>query len=833
MNRRNKKIIKISLTIGASLVGTISLATVVGAVIDRTNFKNSIGEVNNKKEFFNSKNKELAKKYDTLSKKVNSLNISANFKSELDKILQIYNQQASVNSALNDRLQEILNKHGKYHVGFHFGNSSYIRKKLNSDDLNFFYNQIKDAVKKTDHILSLSQVELFKESFDKIEKRADELLRLKNSGNFIIDSVDEKEKSFKNLELAVALYKNEKESEEFKKGELTIGYYEKAIKLEAINKKLWEDKVLEKFNEKVTTNSISKSILNNLKLNELKIISGISSAKFEKAKFILQTYFNADGTLKNLDDVERFKVINDLTSANENIKEFNNELFNVISKYIEELKEKMFNNGILNSSSLLDFGINKPLYDNLFDQFDKFNQGFKNTILWDFEKVNYLITKSIELINNEKSLNEKFVDFVENELKQKINSFNEDLTSLFSIANFEDSWKNVKAFANLPRVDFSSLSPSEYIKKRNELISKFVLIKTSFSDLDEKSVKLFNYGKERIKKFIDAYLTNKNELDSFNSLNVTYSDYSIFEKKSNELLSKELQITSTKTDLIEYLKKMLIFNELISCEINNIRILKEVINSNISDNDKLPTGLKIDHSLLKGFKDLNQLEEIKSTIDIIRKESNLIKNAQVVEWKIGNISDISALYTKLFESISKINKEVKKAEELKAEYIIYVQNANRIINEHEVTLKQQKYLETLRIPMVNDSVIKAIRDNFVNVNSKVDFDKKISNDTKKITSFMNELIYIFDEYVKFENMKPLLVRKYNECLEKNQFDFPLVENLKKIMEKFQEDTEQWLDEIFKELTSPNIDLNKLPNREPCDKAVEMITTFYNYLNTHL
>ncbi|VDR42524.1 hypothetical protein [Mycoplasmopsis caviae] len=78
-------------------------------------------------------------------------------------------------------------------------------------------------------------------------------------------------------------------------------------------------------------NSISEKILNNKDIDLLKDNTNLSIAKYDGVKDILARYFDKDGKLISNEDVKRSEIISELSKANSDIANFNDEILSYVT----------------------------------------------------------------------------------------------------------------------------------------------------------------------------------------------------------------------------------------------------------------------------------------------------------------------------------------------------------------------------------------------------------------------------------------------------------------------------------------------------------------------
>ncbi|VDR42453.1 hypothetical protein [Mycoplasmopsis caviae] len=328
MTRKNKKIIGITAGIASGIVGTISIGTIAGASVDHSNYKKIKQEFDTKIDSFTKFNKKLKQNHDDLVNIIKDEPLEDEVKAQLNMILDSYNKQMQLNKELSDELINIQKSQDKYKVGHHFGNNSFLRAKKNFKQYKLIKERIPEAVTETETILNISQVEHLQKIFDKCEKLATEVYNLRDSDNFLIKSIENKDTKFNELKLAIDNYKKQKENDEFKKEKkLTKDYILSGLKLLSEDYKVWDEGALAKFNENKITNSISKKIISNTEIETIQTSVGLDISKYQQAKKIVNKYFSHDGKIiKHKNYLSRTSVLSDLKSANESINEFNNEM---------------------------------------------------------------------------------------------------------------------------------------------------------------------------------------------------------------------------------------------------------------------------------------------------------------------------------------------------------------------------------------------------------------------------------------------------------------------------------------------------------------------------
>lgn len=836
MTKKTKKIVGISLGVAGGVVGAISLGTIIGVSVDSANYKKSRKDIESQIKNFDKNNESLRQKHDSLYNIVKDEPMDDDVKAELNSILRVYDDQIRANESLRNKLQVILDKHSKYHVGHHFGNKAYLRAKINREAKNLFDVEVPNALEETKKILSLSQVDLLQKKFDSVQKLANELYEMKYDTNVIIGSISDKDSKFNNLQKALKAYKHEKEEPSFKDSkELTPNYILAGLKLISEDNKLWNKNVLVKFIEKFTANSISKRIINDDKVQKLSTISGLATDNYVAARNTLSKYFTKDGEVRNLDNFERSAIVSELVAANEKLGTFNNEVKTFVTNLVDTLKAKFDEKNILVQTNLVDLSGQKVKYDELY----KLNEELKTFVakagLWNLEKAPEILAKSVDLIEKEKVQNNEFATFVINALKSKVKDFKVDLTSLVTTLKLQNEWDAIKAFANSTDVDFSLLTGQDYLSQRDTLIDSFVSTKANIIKLKEESLKHYSYGKERIRAFKEAYTLKKGTLNDFKLLNFSYSSISDQEAVVDNALSKDVatQINANNKDLDEFLNNLLSINELTTIDANNIEIIKTTVNSNINNTDKLPSGLEITDANIQDFKPLAELNEAKAIKSDIDSKNTSIQSAAPEVWEEGNINTVKTAITSLFNTIDSINSKATELSNLKAKYKLFLDNVATNINE----LTSVANTHTSSYAKNNEAkstIIDKAKADYLNVNSKNDFSAKINNLAKKAKEdFMKGWIEVFKAYDSYANNKQLVNVEYDKY---SNLDIQYVrEAAGDFINQQQGLIDGVVDSLYKELEATTLDWAKVPEKAEYDLfvngqkdlLVSFVKNFYN------
>lgn len=836
MTKKTKKIVGISLGVAGGVVGAISLGTIIGVSVDSANYKKSRKDIESQIKNFDKNNESLRQKHDSLYNIVKDEPMDDDVKAELNSILRVYDDQIRANESLRNKLQVILDKHSKYHVGHHFGNKAYLRAKINREAKNLFDVEVPNALEETKKILSLSQVDLLQKKFDSVQKLANELYEMKDDTNVIIGSISDKDSKFNNLQKALKAYKHEKEEPSFKDSkELTPNYILAGLKLISEDNKLWNKNVLVKFIEKFTANSISKRIINDDKVQKLSTISGLATDNYVAARNTLSKYFTKDGEVRNLDNFERSAIVSELVASNEKLGTFNNEVKTFVTNLVDTLKAKFDEKNILVQTNLVDLSGQKVKYDELY----KLNEELKTFVakagLWNLEKAPEILAKSVDLIEKEKVQNNEFATFVINALKSKVKDFKGDLTSLVTTLKLQNEWDAIKAFANSTDVDFSLLTGQDYLSQRDTLIDSFVSTKANIIKLKEESLKHYLYGKERIRAFKEAYTLKKDTLNDFKLLNFSYSSISDQEAVVDNALSKDVasQINANNKDLGEFLNNLLSINELTTIDANNIEIIKTTVNSNINDTDKLPSGLEITDANIQDFKPLAELNEAKAIKSDIDSKNTSIQSAAPEVWEEGNINTVKTAITSLFNTIDSINSKATELSNLKAEYKLFLDNVATNINE----LTSVANTHTSSYAKNNEAkstIIDKAKADYLNVNSKNDFSAKINNSAKIAKEdFMKGWIEVFKAYDSYANNKQAVNVEYDKY---SNLDIQYVrEAAGDFINQQQGLIDGVVDSLYKELEATTLDWAKVPEKAKYDSfangqkdlLVSFVKNFYN------
>ncbi|UUD35728.1 hypothetical protein NPA07_02530 [Mycoplasmopsis caviae] len=568
--------------------------------------------------------------------------------------------------------------------------------------------------------------------FDTTEKLANELYNLRESDNFLIKSIENKDVKFDELKSAVNEYKTQKERDEFKnEKKLTKDFILTGLKLLSEDYKIWDEGVLAKLNEDKTTNSISKSLINNKDVEVLQTISGLDISKFQQAKNILTKYFTSEGKIiKYKPSLSRSHILNDLKIANDTISEYNKDIVKYSTNLITSLKKKIDTSRILEQTTLLDYSSEKNNYDKLYSAKDEIVTHSSDGNLWELEKVGNIIHKSIDLINKEKNQTASLMTFIDNSLKLKMKNFNGNIDELIEKIKFQTEWSEIKELVNKSNEDLTNVKSLEYISKRNEIINSFVSIKQHINKLKDEAVKFWKYGKQRLGAFKTSYENIKNELDVFNIFDFSYSTISDQLNENKTLLTKNVDKTfETTSDLLEFLNSLMHAKELENVDLKNFNSVKSAIATNI--NIKLPLAIKIDEKNNVRFKQLSELSDVSSIIQTINLKNNVINELNLAEWNNMNVDEVKKIYTQMFNNILEINLEIPKIVSIKSKYLKYVDEATNIINTYNQSIWDKKSIETIREYL-----------------SKTEVEKKVEHWRNIISSTIKNTLSIFQIWMK-------------------------------------------------------------------------------------
>ncbi|UUD35731.1 hypothetical protein NPA07_02545 [Mycoplasmopsis caviae] len=572
-----------------------------------------------------------------------------------------------------------------------------------------------------------------------------EVYNLRDSDNFLIKSIENKDTKFNELKLAIDNYKKQKENDEFKKEKkLTKDYILSGLKLLSEDYKVWDEGTLAKFNENKNTNSISKKIISNTEIETIQTSVGLDISKYQQAKNILAKYFTDEGKIiKHKISPSRSTILSDLKSANESINEFNNEMIKHNTNLITSLKEKLDNSKVLEQTTLLDYSVQKANYDNLYLLNDEITKYSSNNNNWELEKASEIIHKSLDLISKEKNQTSTLITFIDNSIKSKFKNLNVNLDFLMEKLKLHSEWNEVEEFAKQSSENLTNLKTEQYISKRNEVIDSFIKIKTHINKLREESIKLWDYGKHRLNAFKTSYESVKSELDTFNTFGFSYSTINDQLNENKTLLTKNADKTfETTSDLLEFLNSLTLTKELEDVDSKNFNIVKNTVTTNI--NNKLSLGIKIAHTKLDGYKQLIELSDANVLKDGIDTKNKLLQAINSIDWENGNIDDVKNLFDKSFKLITEINNKIIELETLKNKYNNFLDavenNLRELKNIAEPYLKNQQ----MNINAKNKIVQKASKD-YLNVDSTTDFTNKLNSKNIK-EDYMTSWTKIFNEY---------------------------------------------------------------------------------------
>ncbi|UUD35739.1 hypothetical protein NPA07_02585 [Mycoplasmopsis caviae] len=916
MTKKKRKVVGISLGIAGAIVGTLSIGTIVGVASDKRNYSKEMDHIKDLNRQFNDKNVELENTYKDIDRRVKRGSIDVDIEKELNNILDKFKVQIEINKQLQNGLLQRLQTYSKYKVGHHPGSKQFLRKAKNYRERQFFEKSIPEGIKQTDELLETDKWLL--QRFDKVNNLAKELISLKDSDNWLINTTKDKESKFSNLESSIKNYVIQKDKIQKENGakKLTADFIIAGLELISSDRKLWEEGVLAKFNEKVTTNSISKQILNNTEINKLIDFSNISADSFTSAKEILAKYFTAEGYVIELLEYSRNELLDQLELANTNVGSFINDVNTLVSKLTLSLRSNVQSFKLLEKTDLVDFSNKDTDYKKLFQLDDEYINIVKNTSLYNLEKVTLLLSKSSEIINTdknlntelqnfsnneiktkinninrnlnvlvsefdlanlwekitkysksenfdfsslkvneyltkrdelieqysrtktdiiefakkiktdvipfitssidrlktkvaeknllsktqllnlsiksenynelysknntfktyqssvqlksidslielvtkvdelnsaEKSLNNEFASFITSELKEKVNSFNGNLNEYIKFLKFESDWKEITEFSNTADIDFSQLKKDDYLSQRDILIDTFANIKSKVIKLKDNSISYYTYAKARLNAFKDAYNQRKANIENFNLFNFSYSEIREQEARSNEALAKNFNnsFNSANKDLNEFLNDLLSINKLSAVDSANFEAIKRVINSNVSDSDKLPSVYEFSYSEIDNYKNYIELEEVKQAKKWIETKNDEISTKKADEWAEGNIDTVKNSLNLLFGAIEEIQTKTTELNSIKHSYKTYLDKVVENVKKIESILNNNHAGHQRNVEATKKISLLAKTD-YLDISSKREFDAKSTNTAIKIKEdFASSWNAVFKEYDKF------------------------------------------------------------------------------------
>ncbi|UUD35389.1 hypothetical protein NPA07_00725 [Mycoplasmopsis caviae] len=819
------------------IVSVVSIGSLAAFSVDKSNYKKSLKDIENKIVKFNEYKEKLIAKQNGLNDKLSTIQLDDEIKFKLSSIIDVYNKQLDLNNQLSKKLETIIEKHKKYRVGHHFGNLTYLRAKKNRETKNLFDVNIPGAVNETKRILRLSQIELFEEKFDAIANLSIELVKHKDSNNQLINSLTDKEVKFNSLKNAINSYNEEKEKPAVKNDkELTKSYIISAINLFNADQKVWDEGILAKFNEKVTTNSISKNILNSNLVDKLDDFSNISLEKYDLAKNTIKQYFTTEGYIKELDkSITRSDVLDNLRIANDNIEIFNKDIETFNNSFVGSLRDKLTTKNILEKTKLLDFSSNKGEYENLLEQGKRLNYLISSNSTFALDKVHSLISESVDLINKDRILSEKLTLFINDELKNNVNGSKNSIDPVAKFLQLQDEWSQVVEFANSTSPKISELKGNEYISQRNSLIDSYYETKSNIIKLKDKSIETYNYGLDRVKAFKEAYNNKKHKLDNFKLFNFSFSKFNEQEALVNNLISKNIhsKINENK-DLKDLFDDISSLNDLVAIDTNNLKVIKDTTQNNIDNN--FTAGLKIKDAKIDGFKPLIELED---TIDIKKKidsKNSLIQEENLEQWSSGNIDTVKSTFTTLFNSIDEINEQVSNLSSLREEYKEFINKVATNIDElKSIGTNGHNNLQK-NAEAISKIITKAKLDYF-DVNSKAQFVSKIEESAKQLkNNYMYSWVEVFKNYDKYYDEKEKVKNEFTTNY--SHMDIKYVsEAAKKFSDQQERLIETLVNNVYNELDQQTIDWTKKPEKSKSDEFLNaektllvcFVKNFYNIL----
>ncbi|VDR41803.1 hypothetical protein [Mycoplasmopsis caviae] len=327
MKKRDKKIISISAGIAGGIVGTISLGAIVALSVDKTNYRNNKKWLEDQIKNFNGSSLKLRDSRDRINKTISSFNLMDEIKSQLNNILNVYNNQIDKNNKLSIEIQKILDEHKKYRIGHHFGNTSYLRATKNKNAYDLINKTIPEVELKNKEILEQEESDLFIKIVDEVEKKAKELESLRNSNNTIINSISNKVSRFNNLKKAIENYDKSKIDPGVQNNKkLTGSLVEAGLNLMNVDNKLWKDTILSSINIKNTLNDQQiNQILNSENLKKVANTTKLDLTEIETIKKSINNYFEQDGKINENAIENRTKTLTELATTKEKINKLRNE----------------------------------------------------------------------------------------------------------------------------------------------------------------------------------------------------------------------------------------------------------------------------------------------------------------------------------------------------------------------------------------------------------------------------------------------------------------------------------------------------------------------------
>ncbi|UUD35722.1 hypothetical protein NPA07_02500 [Mycoplasmopsis caviae] len=773
------------------------------------------------KKDFEINSKKLKKIHDDIIEKVVDQPGYDPIKEDLEKLLSRYNDQISTNNDLQKQLQEKIDKYAKFSVGHHPGNKSFLRKLANREEQLFFSETLVDAEQQTNALLSESNWLI--NYFDKVVENANELISLKDSNNLLIDSISAKESKFSNLQVKINEYKEQKTKLPIKdkKQELTADFIFAGIKLFSEDKKLWES-VLGKFikSKSNPNNSISEKILNNKDIDLLKDNTNLSIAKYDGVKDILARYFDKDGKLISNEDVKRSEIISELSKANSDIANFNDEILSYVTNLISSLKTKLESKNAFNQSNMLDISDKSDSYGELYRNVEEIKSISTNSSLWNLEKVGQLIFKSNALILKEKEQIVELNSFINSSLKSKVNEFGGDITSFLELIGLKTQWDELVNFSKSSNIDFSTIKAQEYINQRDTLIDSFLKSKETINLLKDKSLSNYTYGKNRLNAFKTAYSSKKSKLNGFNFLNFSYSKISERENLINDALSKDLEslINANNKQVDEFLANVQSVSQLVSIDTNNFEALKSALNSNITDSDKFPTAYEFSYSGIDGYKPFEQLEDVKGVKTLVETKNAEVQAKKSEQWVENNLETVRSSFTSIFTLIEEINNSVKSLEDVKESYKSFLDTVVKNINALK-SIVESGHANNKKNIEAKDKIIALAKTDYLDVCNKEQFSSKIENNAKNLKEkYAKSWVEVFKEYDKYEEVKKLLepeLTKYSH----NDIAY-LKDAVSQFIEHQHGIIEASINEIYGVLDQGSINWNQLPQKNKFNEFVK-------------
>ncbi|VDR41540.1 hypothetical protein [Mycoplasmopsis caviae] len=642
----------------------------------------------------------------------------------MDNILNKFNDQITENKILQDGLKERLKTYSKYNVGHHPGNKQFLRKAKNYKERLFFEENVPEGIRKTNLLLEADEWLL--KRFDNVAKLARELTLLRDSDNFLIMSTNDKDIKFNNLEKALKKYSEQKAKIPSINGKKKIDGDYILAGLELINSDriLWEKGVLAKFNEEVTTNSISKQILNSNEIDILENESNISAENYKSAKEILAKFFSLEGKILETTEYSREEILEQLNIANNNITAFNSDVQSFISNLIDSLKNKNQSLKILEKSNLLNLSDRNTKYQDLYKLNNDYQNLSQNTSTSSLERVTTLISKSIEIIKSEKSLTSELQSFIDNELKTKVKNVGSDFSNLLGEFELKNTWDNIIKYVNANNVDFANLNGQDYLTKRNSFMDQFASIKTNIIEFANK---LKNNVSSFVVKSIESLKTKadeKNLLIGSKMFNLNSRT-----ERYNELYNKGSEFKSYSTSL-QY-KNIDSLLELVT-KVNNLNNDEKSLNDDFASFVESELKTKVNEfkgnlseyiKFLKLNSDWKEIKDFSNTSNVdfsqYKKEEYLVQRNELID-KFVNVKN--------------------KILQLKDKSLLYYEYAKSRISAFKEAYNQRKQkLEDFNLFNFSYSEISA-QEERANKALSTNFNNFINSENKDLSEFLNDLL---------------------------------------------------------------------------------------------